>query len=84
MSSLHRTELEVKLNGLRELMELKKTIYEQVKTEPGECSPSGEMRRAQAGAVAPGAGSGGCSSADKPKGCSARSARGFQPLTQRL
>ncbi|NXU48742.1 K2C80 protein, partial [Turnix velox] len=29
VSSLHRTELEVKLNGLQELMELKKTIYEQ-------------------------------------------------------
>ncbi|KFQ61030.1 Keratin, type II cytoskeletal 80, partial [Pelecanus crispus] len=29
MSSLHRTELEVKLNGLQELMDLKKTIYEQ-------------------------------------------------------
>lgn len=54
MSSLHRTELEVKLNGLRELMELKKTIYEQVKMELGECSPSRETRRAQAGAAAPG------------------------------
>ncbi|XP_010182501.1 PREDICTED: keratin, type II cytoskeletal 80-like, partial [Mesitornis unicolor] len=29
VSTLHRTELEVKLNGLQELMELKKTIYEQ-------------------------------------------------------
>ncbi|XP_074989994.1 keratin, type II cytoskeletal 80 [Calonectris borealis] len=29
VSSLHRTELEVKLNGLQELMNLKKTIYEQ-------------------------------------------------------
>ncbi|KFP10614.1 Keratin, type II cytoskeletal 80, partial [Egretta garzetta] len=29
VSSLHRTELEVKLNGLQELMDLKKTIYEQ-------------------------------------------------------
>ncbi|EOA93535.1 Keratin, type II cytoskeletal 80, partial [Anas platyrhynchos] len=28
-STLHRTELEVKLNGLQELMNLKKTIYEQ-------------------------------------------------------
>ncbi|NXK55102.1 K2C80 protein, partial [Chauna torquata] len=28
-STLHRTELEVKLSGLQELMELKKTIYEQ-------------------------------------------------------
>lgn len=36
MSSLHRTELEVKLNGLQELMELKKTIYEQVKMQSGE------------------------------------------------
>lgn len=31
MSSLHKTELEVKLNGLQELMDLKKTIYKQVK-----------------------------------------------------
>lgn len=30
VSTLHRTELEVKLKGLQELMELKKTIYEQV------------------------------------------------------
>lgn len=30
MSTLHRTELEVKLKGLQELLELKKTIYEQV------------------------------------------------------
>lgn len=29
-STLHRTELEVKLKGLQELLELKKTIYEQV------------------------------------------------------
>ncbi|KFP26437.1 Keratin, type II cytoskeletal 80, partial [Colius striatus] len=29
VSTLHRTELEVKLNGLQELMNLKKTIYEQ-------------------------------------------------------
>ncbi|NXP47140.1 K2C80 protein, partial [Heliornis fulica] len=29
VSSLHRTELQVKLNGLQELMDLKKTIYEQ-------------------------------------------------------
>ncbi|XP_009072091.1 PREDICTED: keratin, type II cytoskeletal 80 [Acanthisitta chloris] len=29
VSTLHRTELEVKLKGLQELMELKKTIYEQ-------------------------------------------------------
>ncbi|NWU93574.1 K2C80 protein, partial [Upupa epops] len=29
VSTLHRTELEVKLNGLQELMDLKKTIYEQ-------------------------------------------------------
>ncbi|KGL89201.1 Keratin, type II cytoskeletal 80, partial [Charadrius vociferus] len=29
VSSLHRTELEVKLNGLQELLDLKKTIYEQ-------------------------------------------------------
>ncbi|NXH22301.1 K2C80 protein, partial [Bucco capensis] len=29
VSSLHRTELEVKLHGLRELMDLKKSIYEQ-------------------------------------------------------
>ncbi|XP_063997773.1 keratin, type II cytoskeletal 80-like [Pogoniulus pusillus] len=29
VSTLHRTELEVKLSGLQELMELKKTIYEQ-------------------------------------------------------
>ncbi|XP_071585453.1 keratin, type II cytoskeletal 80 [Heliangelus exortis] len=29
VSSLHRTELEVKLNGLQELMDLKKTVYEQ-------------------------------------------------------
>uniref|UniRef100_A0A8C8A6F4 Keratin 80 n=1 Tax=Otus sunia TaxID=257818 RepID=A0A8C8A6F4_9STRI len=29
VSSLHRTELEVKLKGLQELMDLKKTIYEQ-------------------------------------------------------
>lgn len=36
MSSLHRTELEVKLNGLQELMDLKKTIYEQVKMHLGE------------------------------------------------
>lgn len=30
---MHRTELEVKLNGLQELMNLKKTVYEQVKTQ---------------------------------------------------
>lgn len=30
VSTLHRTELEVKLKGLQELLELKKTIYEQV------------------------------------------------------
>jgi len=36
VSSLHRTELEVKLNGLQELMDLKKTIYEQVKTRSGD------------------------------------------------
>ena len=36
MSSLHRTELEVKLNGLQELMDLKKTIYEQVKVQSGK------------------------------------------------
>lgn len=35
MSSLHRTELEVKLNGLQELLDLKKTIYEQVKNAIG-------------------------------------------------
>ncbi|KFO89667.1 Keratin, type II cytoskeletal 80, partial [Buceros rhinoceros silvestris] len=29
VSTLHRTELEVKLHGLQELMDLKKTIYEQ-------------------------------------------------------
>nr|XP_013810925.1 PREDICTED: keratin, type II cytoskeletal 80 [Apteryx mantelli mantelli] len=29
VSSLHRTELEVKLHGLQDLMDLKKTIYEQ-------------------------------------------------------
>lgn len=29
---MHRTELEVKLKGLQELLELKKTIYEQVGT----------------------------------------------------
>ncbi|KFW08351.1 Keratin, type II cytoskeletal 80, partial [Eurypyga helias] len=29
VSSLHRTELEVKLHGLQELMDLKRTIYEQ-------------------------------------------------------
>ncbi|NXN94488.1 K2C80 protein, partial [Rhinopomastus cyanomelas] len=29
VSTLHRTELEVKLNGLQELMDLKKTVYEQ-------------------------------------------------------
>ncbi|XP_010175637.1 keratin, type II cytoskeletal 80, partial [Antrostomus carolinensis] len=29
VSTLHRTELEVKLNGLQELMDLKKTIYKQ-------------------------------------------------------
>lgn len=32
VSTLHRTELEVKLKGLQELLELKKTIYEQVGT----------------------------------------------------
>lgn len=36
MSTLHRTELEVKLHGLQELMDLKKTIYEQVKRQRGE------------------------------------------------
>ncbi|OWK51538.1 Keratin, type II cytoskeletal 80 [Lonchura striata] len=33
VSTLHRTELEVKLKGLQELLELKKTIYEQLLTE---------------------------------------------------
>lgn len=34
-STLHRTELEVKLSGLQELMDLKKTIYEQVEMQLG-------------------------------------------------
>lgn len=40
MSSLHRTELEVKLNGLQELLDLKKTIYEQVKNAIGGAAPA--------------------------------------------
>lgn len=44
VSTLHRTELEVKLKGLQELLELKKTIYEQVGTQLERAGTLGETR----------------------------------------